>query len=60
MTLTPAVKARYVAAHFEGYSGTRSTVNLTVAGRDVQTFEERAELTLAACNTGTPTASHSR
>ena len=48
VTLTPAVKARYVATHFESYSETGSTVNLTVAGRDVQTFEERAELTLAS------------
>jgi hypothetical protein len=48
VTLTPAVKARYVATHFEGYTETGSTVNLTVAGRDVQIFEERAELTLAS------------
>jgi hypothetical protein len=46
-TLTPALKLRYVAAHFNGYSETGSSANLAVAGRDVQTLEERAELTLA-------------
>jgi outer membrane autotransporter protein len=47
LTLTPAFKVRYVAAHFDGYAETGSTANLTVAGRDMQAFEERAELTLA-------------
>jgi len=46
-TLTPALKLRYVAAHFNGYTETGSSANLAVAGRDVQTLEERAELTLA-------------
>ncbi len=48
LTLTPALKARYVAAHFDGYTENGSTTNLTVAGRDVQALEERAELTLAS------------
>jgi len=46
-TVTPAIKARYVAAHFDGYTETGSTANLTVAGRDFQAWEERAELTFA-------------
>jgi hypothetical protein len=46
-TITPALKARYVAAHFDGYTETGSTANLTVAGRDFQAWEERAELTFA-------------
>jgi outer membrane autotransporter protein len=46
-TVTPAVKVRYVAAHFDGYTETGSTANLTVAGRDFQAFEERAEITFA-------------
>lgn len=48
LTLTPALKARYVAAHFDGYVENGSTANLTVAGRDFQAFEERAEVTLAS------------
>jgi hypothetical protein len=46
-TITPAVKARYIAAHFDGYSETGSTANLTVGGRDFQAVEERAEITFA-------------
>lgn len=48
LTLTPAVKLRYVAAHFDGYAETGSSTDLTVADRDMQAFEERAELTLAS------------
>lgn len=48
LTLTPALKLRYVAAHFDGYTESGSTTNLTVAGRNVQALEERAELTLAS------------
>ncbi len=47
-SITPALKARYVAAHFDGYTETGSTTNLAVAGRDVQAFEERAEVTFAS------------
>ena len=50
-TITPAIKARYVAARFDGYTETGSTANLTVAGRDFQAWEERAELTLANSTT---------
>jgi len=50
-TITPAIKARYVAAHFDGYTETGSTANLTVAGRDFQAWEERAELTFANSTT---------
>jgi outer membrane autotransporter protein len=46
-TITPAIKARYVAAHFDGYTETGSTANLTIGGRDFQAWEERAEVTLA-------------
>ena len=49
-TITPAVKARYVEAHFDGYTETGSTANLTIGGRDFQAWEERAEITFA--NTG--------
>ena len=56
-TVTPAIKVRYVAAHFDGYTETGSTANLTVAGRDFQAWEERAELTLA---NSTTTANGSR
>jgi autotransporter-like protein len=47
LTLTPAFKARYVAAYFDGYTETGSSANLTIGGRDVQAAEERAEATLA-------------
>jgi uncharacterized protein with beta-barrel porin domain len=48
LTLTPALKARYVAAHFDGYAESGSSANLTVADRNFQAFEERAEVTLAS------------
>ncbi len=48
LTLTPALKVRYVAAHFDGYTESGSSANLTVADRDFQAWEERAELTLAS------------
>ena len=48
LTLTPALKLRYVAAHFDGYAESGSSANLTVADRDFQAWEERAELTLAS------------
>ncbi|WP_375314291.1 autotransporter outer membrane beta-barrel domain-containing protein [Bradyrhizobium sp. A5] len=48
LTITPAVKLRYVAAHFGGYTETGAgDANVSVAGRDFQAWEERAELTLA-------------
>ena len=47
LTLTPAVKVRYVAAHFDGYAESGSSGNLTVAAQDFQGVEERAEVTLA-------------
>ncbi len=46
-TLTPAVKVRYVGAHFDGYTETGTTANLTIGARDVHAFEERGQLTLA-------------
>lgn len=47
-TITPAVKVRYVAAHFGGYTETGAGVaNVSVAGRDFQAWEERAEMTFA-------------
>ncbi|MDB5600863.1 MAG: autotransporter protein [Xanthobacteraceae bacterium] len=50
-SVTPALKVRYVAAYFDGYSESGSTANLTVGARDVQALEERAELTLATVKT---------
>lgn len=47
LTLTPAVKVRYVAAHFDGYAESGSNVNLTVAAQNFRGVEERAEVTLA-------------
>jgi hypothetical protein len=47
-TITPAVKVRYLDAHFDGYAETGAgAANLVVAGRDFQAWEERAELTFA-------------
>jgi hypothetical protein len=46
-TVTPALKARFVEAHFDGYTETGSIANLTIAGRDFQAWEERAEITFA-------------
>ena len=50
-SVTPALKMRYVAAHFGGYTESGSTTNLTVGARDVQALEERAELTAATVKT---------
>jgi uncharacterized protein with beta-barrel porin domain len=56
-TITPAVKVRYVDAHFDGYTETGAgAADLVVAGRDFQAWEERAELTLA--NTFTVGSGH--
>ncbi len=46
-SITPALKLRYIAARFEGYSESGSSANLSVAGRTVQAFEERADMTFA-------------
>lgn len=46
-SLTPALRLRYVAAHFDGYTENGSTANLTVGDRNVQGLEERAEISLA-------------
>ena len=48
LTMTPTLKLRYVAAHFDGYAESGSSANLTVGDRDFRAFEERAELTLAS------------
>ena len=51
-TVTPAVKVRYVAAHFGGYSETGAgAANMSVAKRDFQAWEERAEITFANTRT---------
>lgn len=51
-TVTPAVKVRYVAAHFGGYTEAGAgAANMSVAGRDFQAWEERAEITFANTRT---------
>lgn len=51
-TVTPAVKVRYVAARFGGYTEAGAgAANMSVAGRDFQAWEERAEITLANTRT---------
>lgn len=47
LSLTPAVKIRYVAAHFDGYAESGSNVNLIVGAQNFRGVEERAEVTLA-------------
>lgn len=51
VTVTPALKVRYVAAQFGGYTETGSSANLTVGDRNMQAVEERAEVTLANTHT---------
>lgn len=48
VTLTPAIKVRYLKSQFDSYTETGSSANLTVAGWDSAAFEERAELSLAS------------
>ncbi|MGL4557789.1 MAG: autotransporter outer membrane beta-barrel domain-containing protein, partial [Afipia sp.] len=50
-TITPALKVRYVAAQFGGYTETGSSANLTIGDRNMQAVEERAEVTLANTHT---------
>ena len=51
-TITPAVRVRYVAASFDGYTETGAGIaNLTVAGHSFGAWDERAEVTFA--NTAT-------
>jgi hypothetical protein len=45
-TLTPSLRARYVAGFFGGYTESGTTAPLTVASRTTQDLEERGELTL--------------
>lgn len=51
VTVTPALKLRYVAAQFDGYTETGSSANLTAGDRAMRAFEERAEVTLANTHT---------
>jgi uncharacterized protein with beta-barrel porin domain len=48
VTLTPALKVRYLKSQFDGYTETGSSTNLTVSGWDSAVFEERAEVSLAS------------
>jgi uncharacterized protein with beta-barrel porin domain len=54
LTLTPALKVRYVGARFDSYTETGSSANLTVGAQTLGTVEERAELTLAHVHTASP------
>ena len=47
-TLTPSVNLRYLFAAYDPYTETGSTANLSVAGRNTQNTEERAQLTLSS------------
>lgn len=48
VTLTPAIKVRYLKSQFDGYTETGSSANMTVSGWDSAVFEERAEVSLAS------------
>lgn len=48
LTLTPAIKVRYLKSHFDSYTETGSSADITVSGWDSAAFEERAELSLAS------------
>jgi outer membrane autotransporter protein len=51
-TITPAVKLRYVAASFDGYTETGAgAAGLTVASRSFGAWDERAEVTFANTST---------
>ena len=51
-TITPAIKLRYVAASFDGYTETDAgAANLTVGSRSFGAWDERAEITFANTST---------
>lgn len=52
--LTPSVKLRYLYASLDGYTESGTTAPLTIGGREVNDFEERAQLKLTGTQANGP------
>jgi hypothetical protein len=51
ITVRPTVRGRYTYQHFDGYSETGSTANITVGARDTHTFDGRLQLDFGVVDT---------